>query len=99
MTLHRLAGPSLTHCLLASLILLVASCGSDSPTTPTPPGGGGGLTAPTLSSPADDGATTGRPTLVVNNVTSSQSGARTYDFQVADNAAALGGPDSGLLAS
>jgi hypothetical protein len=99
MTLSRLDAASFTHVLLASLMLLLTSCGSDSPTTPTPPAGGGGLTAPTLSSPADDAATTGRPTLIVNNVATTQSGARTYDFQVADNAAALGGPDSGLLAS
>jgi hypothetical protein len=44
------------------------------------------LTAPGIESPADDEQlTTLRPTLTVRNGTSSGSGARTYEFQVADN--------------
>jgi hypothetical protein len=97
MTSSKLDSAFPRHILLASVALLLTSCSGSNPVAPTPPVSA--LPAPTLSSPADDAATTGRPTLVVNNVTTAQSGARTYDFQVADSAAALGGPDSGLLAS
>jgi hypothetical protein len=60
------------------------------PATPVQPGSGGGsaanITAPTIDSPADDSqASTLRPTLVVNNATSSGSGGRSYEFQIADN--------------
>jgi hypothetical protein len=53
---------------------------------PASPSGGSNnaqLTAPTLDAPTDDEQlTTLRPTLVVRNGSSSQSGARTYEFQV-----------------
>ena len=53
---------------------------------PASPSGGGNnvqLTAPAIDAPGDDEQlTTLRPTLVVRNGSSSQSGARTYEFQV-----------------
>src|SRR5690349_4046919 len=52
----------------------------DPPTSP-----GGTLTAPTLSSPANDEQVhTLRPTLTVTNATSTASGAKTYEFQISD---------------
>ena len=74
--------------------LLLNSC-AGSPRTPTP----NTLPAPTLSSPQDDAVATGHPSLTVNNVTSAQGGARTYDFQVAVSEAALAGPADGLFAA
>jgi hypothetical protein len=82
--------------LAAGLLLSAAvACGSGEtsniPVTPVQPGGGGGgnsanITAPTIDSPADDTQTnTLRPTLIVNNATSTGSGGRSYEFQVADN--------------
>ena len=75
------------------LILLCASCGGDppeSPTnpTPTPPAPSPiTLSAPSHVSPLDDQQlNTLQPTLVVSNVTSSQTGSRTYDFEVATSA-------------
>jgi hypothetical protein len=68
-----------------------SACGS-SPTAPP-----GGLTQPTLVSPAMD-ALVGTPTtLVVQNASSTLTGPRTYDFQVAESSAALDGPSSGLV--
>jgi hypothetical protein len=59
------------------------ACGSTS-TTPTAPVGAT-LTAPSASAPADNAQlTTLRPTLVVNNGSSSVSGTRTYEFQISD---------------
>lgn len=81
-------------------IVAMAACGSDktvvkdsgttsgSPTAPSGPSGGTvTLTAPTPDSPAQNALTTTlRPALTVGNGTSTQaSGARTYEFQVADN--------------
>lgn len=75
--------------------LLLIACGDNGPVSPTPPGP---LTAPTLSSPADDAVVPAQPSLIVNNV-AAQVAARTYDFQVADSLAALTGPLDGLFAS
>ena len=71
------------------LACVVSACtGTKSPTAPaatTPP------VATTLTTPAADSPGDGaqldnvRPTLTVVNSTSSQSGARTYEFQIADN--------------
>ena len=48
--------------------------------------GSGSLTAPTPDTPSDDEQlTTLRPTLTVRNGTSTATGARTYEFQIADN--------------
>jgi len=83
--------------LALSFALAVSACGSGvSPTrqvplTPTGPSGPGGGGAVTLSTPApvspvnNEQLTTLRPTLTVQNATSSnQSGSRTYEFQVSD---------------
>lgn len=59
--------------------------------SPTAPGGGGGTGTFTLSTPAAVSPVNGeqlgtlRPTLTVQNVTSSGTGTRTYEFQVSDN--------------
>ncbi len=70
----------------ASVILsgAVACGGSSTPSSPTPVAAN--LTAPALESPANDvQLDTLRPELTVKNVTSDQTGSRTYEFQVADN--------------
>ena len=79
----------LSVCVLA----MTVSCGSKS-TTPTQPSGSTGGTAtpgpvtpsaaaPSLDAPsADQQLTTLRPTLSVRNGTASQTGAKTYDFQI-----------------
>ena len=76
--------------------LMAAACGSGSseprqvpvggsPTGPSGPGGTATLTAPAPVSPVNgEQLATLRPTLTVQNATSSQSGARTYEFQVSD---------------
>lgn len=83
--------------LVCSLVLLTG-CGSGTsatrqvpvgPTAPTGPGGSSGpvtLSAPAPVSPVDSAQlSTLRPTLIVQNTTSSQqSGTRTYEFQVSD---------------
>ena len=52
---------------------------------PDPGPGGGTLAAPALDSPANDEQVhTLRPTLTVRNVTSTASGAKTYEFQISD---------------
>src|SRR6185436_6986472 len=81
-------------CLTAALFL--HSCADQAPSSPTPPGQ---LAAPTLSSPQDDAVAPARPSLIVNNVASTQAGARTYDFQLAPSEAALAGPVDALVAS
>ncbi len=73
-------------------IAISVSCGNDdgSPTTPTPtptPSGPITLTAPSHVAPNDDAqADTLQPSLVVANVTSSQPGSRTYEFEVSSTA-------------
>jgi hypothetical protein len=72
---------------LAALVAVlgISACGGSNdggPTTPTP---AATLGAPTLQSPADgEQLDTLRPTLTVRNATSDQTGARTYEFQIAD---------------
>jgi hypothetical protein len=67
------------------------ACGGDS--SPSSPSGGGTTTTPTLTKPTLDTPAEGaqldtkRPTLTVNNGTSNQtSPAKTYEFQISDNA-------------
>lgn len=49
-------------------------------------GGSSALTAPALDAPGDDEQlSTLRPTLTVRNATSTQSGTKTYEFQVSDS--------------
>jgi hypothetical protein len=69
----------------------LSSCRSVSAPSPT-------LNAPTLAAPADDGIVSRPPALTVNNATSTETGARTYSFQMADSQMALGA-ESGLLVS
>ena len=68
-----------------ALTMAAAACGgSDSNPTPTAPAPT--LGAPSLRTPADNAQTdTLRPTLSVSNVTSDQTGTRTYEFQISDN--------------
>ncbi len=85
-----------TVCLAAALTL--NACGGD-PVTPS-----SGLSAPTLATPPSDAVSAVPPVLTVNNAAAStQSGIRTYDFQVADSQTALGSGTTGagttLLAS
>lgn len=68
---------------------LVAGCGAASspdnpgPTTPGP--GGSALAAPAPNAPGDQSQlSTLQPTLTVLNVASTQTGARTYEFQISD---------------
>jgi hypothetical protein len=71
---------------LVCTFLSAAACSSDSPSGPSG-SGDPQISAPALESPADDFLLdTLRPTLTVRNSTSS-SGARVYEFQVADNQA------------
>jgi len=86
------------HHILALICtsILVTACGSGTgasrqvPVTPTAPSGGSSgpvtLTTPAPVSPVNnEQLSTLRPTLTVQNTTSSQqSGARTYEFQVSD---------------
>jgi len=82
---------------LILLSMLASACGSGvsptrqvpvGPTAPTGPGGGPAtLSTPTAVSPVNgEQLSTLRPTLTVQNVTSSPAGTRTYEFQVSDNA-------------
>src|SRR5688572_17775131 len=77
--------------------VFISGCGSGvsetrqvplTPTGPSTPGGGSGsvtLSTPTPVSPINgEQLSTLRPTLTVQNATSSQSGSRTYEFQVSD---------------
>ena len=84
-------------CALLLSLVVCAACGSGEggtrqvpvgPTEPSGPGGSSGSV--TLSTPAPVSPVNGeqlatlRPTLTVQNATSSQSGTRTYEFQVSD---------------
>jgi hypothetical protein len=78
-------------CRAFVVLLLLGSvataCSSTStPLSPAPTTGSSpNLTAPTPESPADSTAvTTYRPTLVVRNGSSTQSGAKVYEFQISD---------------
>jgi hypothetical protein len=69
----------------AAAATMAAACGKDSPTNPTPQPAT--LTTPGLDSPSDNQQMdTLRPKLTVRNATADQAGARTYEFQIADNA-------------
>jgi hypothetical protein len=81
---------------LAVFSALMSACGSGTggsrqvptaPDGPSSPGGGGTVTLSTPSAVSPTGGeqlSTLRPTLTVQNVTSSQTGTRTYEFQVSD---------------
>lgn len=76
--------------ILIAIISVGCGDGAKGPTTPsssTPPTSSsvepGALSAPAHVAPADDAQTeTAQPTLVVSNLTSSQAGSRTYEFEV-----------------
>ena len=77
--------------LLIGIALGVGACSDDKapPTSPTPPPvqNPPKLTAPTADTPeTNKQLDTLRPTLTVRNGTSDQTGTRTYEFQVSDNA-------------
>jgi hypothetical protein len=68
-------------------LVAAAACsqGSGGPLTPVAGSPSGSLTAPTPDLPADQAALSSyRPTLVVRNGTSTQSGAKVYEFQISD---------------
>jgi hypothetical protein len=71
-----------------ALAVVTTACGGDgSPAGPSGPAPqpNPNLTAPTLDSPSDgQQLDTLRPTLVVRNGTSDQSGSRSYEFQISD---------------
>ena len=73
---------------VATLVLMAATCtacgGDSQPTTPTPVVAN--VTAPALDAPSnDEQLDTLRPTLVVKNANSDQTGTRMYEFQISDN--------------
>jgi len=78
------------------LLVGASACGSGTsesrqvpvgPTGPSPSGGAVTLTAPVAVSPANnEQLSTLRPTLTVQNGTSTAQGSRTYEFQVSDRA-------------
>ncbi len=71
------------HLCLAVSFLTAAACAKSTPTSPTVTSAT--LTAPSASAPADAAQlTTLRPTLTVQNGTSTTSGTRTYEIQVSD---------------
>jgi hypothetical protein len=78
---NRLSSGAL--CLAAALV--TAACGgTDNPAGPSP-GTSPTLTPPAVQSPAEDvQLDTLRPTFVVQNGTSTGSGARSYEFQISD---------------
>ena len=74
--------------MAAVLAGVAVACGGSggSREVPTAPGSAT-LSAPTATSPINDTQLdTLRPTLIVTNATSTESGTRTYEFQIADNA-------------
>jgi hypothetical protein len=73
---------------IALCLVLSAACGSDDSSNGSPTSPARTLSPPAIDSPADNAlVNTLRPTLVVRNGSSMQAGARTYDFQIANNAA------------
>lgn len=77
----------------AALVLTLVFGSCSSPTSPS-----SRIPAPALVSPPDDSVADLPPVLTIGNLTTTASGTRTYDFDVAESEAALTGA-SGLLAS
>jgi hypothetical protein len=76
----RLRQPRFWHAAVSvALALLLAHCSSPNTPSPPPPTG---LPAPAIDSPANGADVAVRPTLTVFNVTSSEAGVKTYEFQV-----------------
>jgi hypothetical protein len=83
---HQLKFTKTWNALVCASGLLAAACGGDASTPSSPTPVAATLTTPTLESPAKDAQLdTLRPVLTVRNATASQTGTRTYEFQVADN--------------
>ena len=84
--MHQLKFTKTWNALVCASGLLAAACGGDASTPSSPTPVAATLTTPTLESPAKDAQLdTLRPVLTVRNATASQTGTRTYEFQVADN--------------
>lgn len=72
--------------LLLPVLVVAVGCSSKSPSVS--PVSATDITAPTISAPSDDQQlTTLTPTLAVRNGTTTRTGTRTYDFQVATSTA------------
>ncbi len=93
--------PFLFRAMSLSALVVLASCSSSTPTTPAP------APAPTLGAPTvltpvnDEQLSTLRPTFMVQNASSSQSGTRVYEFQISDRSdfsSAAASTISGLFA-
>jgi len=68
--------------------IILAGCGGGDSKSPTAPATPATLTAPAIDAPAvDTQLDTLRPVLSVKNATSTQTGAKTYEFQVSDSTA------------
>jgi hypothetical protein len=95
-------GLKLAATLAASLLAACSGTGGTkdlpaSPLSPSSDGGSSAISAPVPTSPSDDQQLdTVRPTLRVTNATSSQSGTKTYEFQVADTSTFALTPGSAL---
>jgi hypothetical protein len=85
----------LTLPLVLACAVSACSSGSKTPASPTPPPAPLTLTKPTADSPSDNVQLDNvRPTLTVVNGTSNQSGAKTYEFEVADNSSFTASPNT-----
>jgi hypothetical protein len=89
--MHAPAATNIRTTAIFVLTIVLGSCSS--PSAPS-----SRIPAPTLASPADDAIAALPPVLTVNNLTTTPSGPRTYEFEVAESEAALSGSASGLLA-
>lgn len=90
--------------ILPALVLtgFVAGCGgSKSSTGPTPtPSGPATLTRPGLDAPADAAQLDNvRPTLTIVNGTSNQAGAKSYEFELSDNATFTAGVNAAFAST
>ena len=64
----------------------VSACSSDSSSPASP--GAGTLTTPTIDAPAENAQLDNvRPALTINNISSSQGGSKTYEFEISDSSA------------
>jgi len=75
-------------CMAAGTAVVVVGCGGDksSPTAPATPATPATVSAPAIDAPAmDTQLDTLRPVLSVKNAASTQTGVRTYEFQVSDS--------------
>ena len=74
------------NAVLLVCVVAAGGCGSDDSSNGSPTSPGQALSPPAIESPANDQLVNSlRPTLVIRNGSSTQAGARTYDFQVANN--------------